>query len=213
MKEKLQVNKKHYDFLNYVTIERFNSVYYQLKLIMEADGSSLLEIGPGNNLIKKVIGDKIIVKTVDIDPELEPDYMASVTQLPLKDNSFDVVCAFQILEHIPFEKFEPALKEIARVSRKYTLLSLPYCMKMLKCEIKVKGLLEKQFLFTLPKFYKEFKFDGQHYWEVGSKGLSKMKIQKIIEKFFDIEENFNPYENPYHIFYKLKRKKHIHNGK
>ena len=60
--------------------------------------------------------------------------------------------------------------------------------------------------FTIPKFYRKHMFDGQHYWEIGTKGYSKNRIIKVLEKYFLVEEINNPYENPYHIFFKLRKK-------
>ena len=49
-------------------------------------------------------------------------------------------------------------------------------------------------------------FDGQHYWEIGTKGYQINKIINVLEKHFLVEEINNPYENPYHIFFKLRKK-------
>ena len=51
---KKQVNKKHYNFLAYVDKKRFMSYYYQLTNIYEINPKNILEIGVGNNFIKKI---------------------------------------------------------------------------------------------------------------------------------------------------------------
>jgi len=62
---------------------------------------------------------------VDIDPELKPDFVATAAQLPFKNNSYDCVCAFQVLEHLKYDESIAAFKEMARVARKNIVISLP----------------------------------------------------------------------------------------
>lgn len=201
-----QVNKNHYNFLKYVTKKRFMSYYYQLKYIYDINPKSILEIGAGNNFLKNSLKDNYDIKVLDIDPELKPDLIGSVDNIPIKNQSFDVICCFQVLEHLPFDKFERALSELRRVSKKYVLISLPY--SKLECKINIKLPLIPEFIsyHSFPQFYKKHNFDGHHYWEIGKRNYSKKKIIKIIKKLFIIEEVINPHESPYHLFFKLKKK-------
>jgi 2-polyprenyl-3-methyl-5-hydroxy-6-metoxy-1,4-benzoquinol methylase len=52
-----------------------------------------------------------------------PIAAADVTKLPFRDNQFDVVVSFEVLEHIPNPAI--AVTEYMRVSRDYLLLSVP----------------------------------------------------------------------------------------
>jgi SAM-dependent methyltransferase len=45
--------------------------------------------------------------------------------LPFEDGCFDLVSAFEILEHLPPERVPQALRELARVSRGYVLVTIP----------------------------------------------------------------------------------------
>lgn len=49
-----------------------------------------------------------------------------VTALTMPDNSFDIVVCAEVLEHIPPELLIRACKEIARVTRKWVLIGVPY---------------------------------------------------------------------------------------
>ncbi len=45
--------------------------------------------------------------------------------LPAKDAAFDLVCAFETLEHLPPPAIAHALRELARVSSKYVVATIP----------------------------------------------------------------------------------------
>ncbi len=201
----------HYDFLNYVDKKRFISCYYQLRYIYGINPKNILEIGVGGGLLKKFLRDTFSYKTLDIRETLKPDVVGNVVQLPAKNNAFDLVVCFQTLEHLPFSEFEPALKEIARVTRKDVLISLPYSSTSLYLEAKLPFLKDRilRWGVRIPHFFRKHSFDGQHYWEVGRKGYSIKTIKKSLEKFFNVKETFNPTDNTYHLFFRLE-KKHVH---
>ena len=208
----VQVHDEHYyDFLTYVNKKRFISCYYQLRYIYDINPKNILEIGVGSDLLKKFVRDTFSYKTLDISKTLKPDIVGDVVKLPLKDNVFDLIVCFQTLEHLPFSEFEPALKEIARVSRKDVLISLPYSSTSLYLEAKLPFLKDKILRcgVRIPHFFRKHSFDGQHYWEVGRKGYSIKTIKKSFEKFFNVKETFNPTDNTYHLFFRLE-KKHVY---
>jgi ubiquinone/menaquinone biosynthesis C-methylase UbiE len=201
-----RIDKEHYDFSKYVNKDRFMSYYYQLKFIYEIKPKNILEVGCGNKFLKNILKDHFNYKTLDIDSKLNPDYLGNVMEMPLKNSSFDLICCFQVLEHLPFHDFEKSLKELFRVSKRDVLISLPFSKIDLKAEIKLPFLKNKRIKMCISRFYKEHKFDGQHYWEIGKKGYSLKKIKTIIKKYFIIEKIINPYENTYHIFFKMRKK-------
>lgn len=51
---------------------------------------------------------------------------ASILEMPYPDNSFDLVWNEGVLEHFSPADFERAFKEMARVSRKFVLIDVPY---------------------------------------------------------------------------------------
>jgi SAM-dependent methyltransferase len=55
-----------------------------------------------------------------------PRVRASITQLPFLDGSFDLVLATEVFEHLSEAESGLALAEVARVSRKWVLITVPY---------------------------------------------------------------------------------------
>lgn len=165
---KKQVDKEHYEFSSYMSKRRWCSMWHQLDEVLSLEPDNVLEIGPGPGLFKAVAGGfGLKVETLDIAEDLNPDIVASATDMPLPDQSYDVVCSFQMLEHIPFEMSIAALKEMARVSKSNIIISLP------DAEIRW------PYSFYVPKFgtqnvlvkrpflkIKEHQFDGEHHWEI-----------------------------------------------
>ncbi len=94
---------------------------------------TVLDIGCGDGLLLKLLREKGIQPTgVDISPEAirrckEAGFEASEHSLDNKlsyaDNSFDTVTALDILEHVYDPLF--VLKEAARASREYVIVSVP----------------------------------------------------------------------------------------
>jgi SAM-dependent methyltransferase len=51
---------------------------------------------------------------------------ASIFALPFPDNAFDVVGCFEVLEHLPGNGPDAALRELSRIARKAVVLSVPH---------------------------------------------------------------------------------------
>ena len=110
----------------YNTKERACSFWHQVDEIFEIGASTVLEVGSGSGLVTNWLRTAgFEVKTLDLDPELEPDMVGSVTDIPLSANSCDAVLCCQVLEHLPFDQLPMALTEIGRVSRMGAVVSLP----------------------------------------------------------------------------------------
>jgi ubiquinone/menaquinone biosynthesis C-methylase UbiE len=200
-----QISKREgYAFERYAFEGRFVSYYHQLKLVLGRQPLSVLEVGAGDRVFGEFIkhNTDIAYTSVDIAEDLNPDVIASVTALPFADNSYDVVCAFEVLEHLPFESFDIALRELVRVARTGVVLSLPHFGPMLSFTFKIPFLKEVRVAYKIP-FPKKHVFNGQHYWEIGKKGYSASRIRKHIAHSGTIVENYVPWGSAYHHFYSV----------
>ena len=201
-----QVNRSYYNLKKYYDLARWSSYYYQIDEVLCVEPESVLEIGAGNKTLECYIESNtdIEYKSLDIAQDLQPDIIGSIDAIPLSDRSFDVVCAFEVLEHLPFDKFERSLSEIDRVAKKYAIISLPHFGPPIKINFKFPFLKEVKCHFKIP-YPRKHEFNGQHYWEIGKRGYSPKKIRGILSKYFKIEKEFVPYENQYHRFYVLRK--------
>jgi len=204
-----QVDASHYDLRRYVEKGQWNSFYHQIVEVCLSAPASVLEIGVGAGVLRhfvKTMG--IGYESVDIDPELHPDHVGSLPELPFPDGAYDTVACFEVLEHLPYEMFERSLNELFRIARKAVLLSLPDSGPTLRIFIPV---LDKGKALNLPRLDPpEHTFDGEHYWEINKRGYPQKKINKTIRNAgsragFALEKHFRVFEKPYHHFYILKK--------
>lgn len=199
-----QVGKEHYDFGRYCYPDRWASYYHQIQEIVATRPSSVLEIGAGDEVVKNYM-QKLGVSytTLDIADDLKPDIKGSITAMPVPDKSFDTVCAFEVLEHIPFEEVHAALKELARVAKNAVLVSVPHFGPPIHFQIKIPFLPLLTFFQKIP-FPKTHVFNGQHYWELGKKGYPPSRLRELMQTYFSIEKEFVPPGNAYHHFFILR---------
>ncbi|WP_339138116.1 MAG: class I SAM-dependent methyltransferase [Candidatus Electrothrix sp. GW3-4] len=208
MNETKQVDKDQYEFLRYMSKARWNSLWHQLDEVIRLKPERVLEIGPGLDVFKNTAGlYGVKVETLDIDPELKPDHVGSATALPFDDNSFDVVCAFQMLEHLPYETALQAFREMTRVSRGHIVISLPDAKPVWR------------YLFYLPKIgnfdwllprpfarMKTHHFDGEHHWEINKRGYPLEMLLRDLCEISEVIYTYRVKEKPFHRFLVLAAK-------
>lgn len=202
--QKKQVDKDHYEFKRYISKERWASMWHQLNEVISLQPESVLEIGPGPGVFKtlaKSFG--LHVETLDIDPELNPDHIASADDMPFEDKSYDVVCAFQMLEHVPYDLSLKIFSEMSRVARKRVIISLPDAHTIWSYSVYVPkiGQLRMQVARPLTR-KKRHEFDGEHYWEINKLGYSSNKVYHDLQQAGrrKLEKSYRVYEFPYHHF-------------
>lgn len=200
---KKQVEAAHYDFGNYMSKPRWNSVWHQLDELIRLRPENVLEIGPGTGLLKQAASSYgISIETLDLDPDLKPDYVASVTEMPFEDGQFDLVCAFQMLEHLPYDVSLKAFAEMSRVAANTIVISLPDVKPRCHLTIAIPGIGRKYVSFPIP-FHKPRPhiFDGEHHWEINKAGYELDRVVRDLSKSRTLRSSYRVPENPYHRFF------------
>ena len=206
-----QIDDPDYMTMEYLSRERWISFWYQIMEVTETNPESVLEIGPGPNIVSGVFKDmRIRLTSVDIDWKLRPTVNADITKLPFQNSSFDTVLAAEVLEHIPFNEVPKALKELSRVANKSIVITLPHFSNF------APAIALKLFPYV-PRFSKVFpisfpikhKFDGQHYWEIGKSGYSTSVVRRLLIESTGMKlvKDYLIEENPFHHVFVLKRSK------
>ena len=175
-----QVNSLHYAMGSYRSADKWSSYWHQLDLVRRYSSQKILEIGVGEGVVARELKNEgRAVTTFDIAEDLHPDVVGSVTDmLQIKEKSYDLVLAAEILEHICFEDVQEAFFQIARVVENYVVVSVPHPGYVFLLEFKVPLIRKVTLFIKLPFFWKRHQFDGQHYWELGKKGYS---VQSFIK--------------------------------
>lgn len=210
---KIQVKEGHYKKWKYTTFPRFISYYYQIDSVVKLDGvNTILEIGPGTKLVSGELGKLgYKVTTCDFDSSVEPDVVSDVRKLPFESDSFDCIMACQILEHIPFEEFEKVVGDMARITKKYAVVSLPNRSTGFELVFKIpfmQTLFKRRFFdlnIEFPVKFPGFAESDQHYWEIDHFTTSKKKVRKAFGRYFTIKKEFQPPLNKYHRFFILEK--------
>ncbi|MDQ8201093.1 class I SAM-dependent methyltransferase [Pelagicoccus enzymogenes] len=172
----------------------------------------ILEVGPGPGLVTQALKlEGYQVTTVDVQEELNPDVAASVLDLPMSDNSYDLALCCQVLEHLPFEQFRRALKELYRVTKKGLILSLPDASRPLSLSGQLPFLGRFSLQFAIPTIptpqFPSSKLDQMgHYWEIGYKGTALRDVKRAIATSgFEIKSTWRVNELLWHRFFELSK--------
>lgn len=207
-----QIQKETYDTSSYESKERWFSYVTQVQetliFLKKINGINVVEVGVGSKIFSAVLNaKKKKVTTVDIDPELMPDYVASVTELPFKNNQFDLAVAFEVLEHIKFADFRQAISELTRISKYGVIISIPDVRPYVSFSIKIPLINTFSFVGTVPVSLKKDSFDGEHYWEIGRKNYPKRRIMRVLKSFKRIKcgKEFRVAGCPFHHFFILEK--------
>lgn len=198
---------------NNSSVLQFVSYFFQVDLPIRLQPKNILEIGIGDNTTSNYLKQhNLDVVTCDIDKNRYPNYVSDIKYLPFRVGSFDIVLAYEVIEHLPWENINHVFEELHRISRKYVIISVPYASHNFEIAIKfplIRRLLKKDFIdifFRIPYPVRDIKNIGDpHYWEIGRKSYPMKKFKKVIEKYFKIKREIRPTLHSYHHFMILER--------
>lgn len=208
-------NVDHHYGAGYLSRERWISYVTQVSAVADLKPKRVAEIGVGPGVVGAMLeatypGCQYV--SVDIDTELGPKVCASVTSLPFAEGSMDAIFCCQVLEHLPFDLFVPALEELGRTTSHRVVISLPNVSPFFF--LRARGTRR-----LLPSLWKgvslpypcpvthDFASHGQHYWEIGKKGYPVSRIlEGIGSAGLLLKDHFRMVERPYWHFFILDRR-------
>ncbi len=212
-----QVNKEHYDSEDYENMPRFSSYFHQQRLLrkkielllQKSNSVKILEIGSGSAFLKSYISanyPQVDYKVMDLAEDLSPDFLGDMTQIDaIVQERFDIICAFEVFEHVEYEDAIKTLNKIAQLTGN-VIFSIPYVRLYFSMRLKMSVIKPVSFLLSVP-FPIQHKFDGQHYWELGTKGYAPKRLRQDLSESYDINQEFSDNLNPWHRFFELTVKK------
>ncbi len=136
--------------------------------------------------------------TVDIDEEKKPDIVANIVTFD-PDQVFDHILAFEVFEHIPFEKFVQVVEKLSRRCRKYFFVSVPQFRRVVaSIECRLPKLGRVAFALTIPK---RRLTEAHHVWELGYQGISERKLVSIFSNYgFRLEHSEQAFRRSFFAF-------------
>jgi 2-polyprenyl-3-methyl-5-hydroxy-6-metoxy-1,4-benzoquinol methylase len=199
-----------YNAQTYDELDRFVSYWNQkeaiVKLASRLESASILEIGKGNGFLSEYLKrHQFDIETFDSAPDLKPDYIGDIRSVShIVKKKFDIVCAFEVLEHIPYTDVPHILTELAALTKNYLVISLPQSRLYLSFWLKLNVVRPLQVYLSLP-FPTEHTFDGEHHWELGKWDYPISKFRILLEKHFIVQKEYTHPLNCYHRFFILAK--------
>jgi len=102
--------------------------------MVPTDVRSLCDVGCGNGVFVNYLADKkYSFSIMAIDRSVAAlKYVRTekkegdLSAIPLDDASYDCVTCLEVIEHLPYGAYEKGLTELARVAKKYIIVSVPF---------------------------------------------------------------------------------------
>lgn len=209
------MTQPHYYSSAYCSPIRMASFGYQIQEACKTEPESVLEIGIGSGIVASALRRMVKkVVTLDIDPQLAPDICGNVLGLPFDDNSFDTILCCEVLEHLPFDWFGPALSELRRVSRRHVLISLPDVTRYYVIRINLPRLSwDYRFSFPYGPAPHSVRCD-EHFWEIGQDRYPLSIVEDVMKRSsLTIDKTYRAPEFDYHRFFVLSKRDVEENGR
>ena len=188
-----KLKSAYYSFKNYNSKTRLITYWHQIDEVLDSAPQRVLEIGKGTGLVSSYLKNLgVEVATLDINEELQPDFVGDVTELDQKfdASSWDVVLCARVLHHIPFAEFENIISQCIHVARSRAVISVPVDDFRIYFSSRVTSRPYKTITIPLPLFLKKRlgklagKTPGSGLWQVNS---SKQTAFAEIERIADAQ--------------------------
>jgi hypothetical protein len=203
-----QVETEHYRRRSYDTRERFFTYWAQIEEVLRLQSFPVLEVGVGNGFVSDYLRRRAVpVTTCDFDVRLRPEVVCDIRALGLRSGSVGTVLASEILEHIPFDTFVPALRELHYVSKRFAVISVPNASRAYRIWIHTPW-GPKRWLFSLrwlPRRRTPLT-PRQLFWEIDLRDYPIEKVKGCLaEAGWIVDRDYRLFESPYHHFFVLRK--------
>lgn len=156
--------------------------WHQINCVMNISritkSDSIFEVGKGSGHTSNYLKDKgYSVKTIDIDENKRPDIVLDITtdEVPYAD----AFIAFEIMEHIPYNKAEKLVQALSDKGTKVLIFSLPYAFKSY---LWLEGFILKFGAFSSNIGKKRKKIISKHHhWELGIDGHNVKTVKALLK--------------------------------
>lgn len=125
---------------------RYFPIIRELKQQLD-DGDSILEVGSGvfglgQFFDRPFVGCDVSFSTKPRKPMFP--VLATATQLPFGDETFDAVIVSDVLEHVPPECRTAVIREALRVTRKVAIFGFPCGQEAFACDQRLAGIYDQE---------------------------------------------------------------------
>ena len=169
--------------------------WHQVKLIEKElfgvpNPIQILELGIGSGFLKNYLQAKgHSVLSIDIDPDKKPDIIHDIRYYHIKE-SFDIVLAYEIFEHFPFEDLPRVLKNLHTICKQCMCVGLPeYRSPVFEFFFRLCKFSTNHRIMT-PTLFGKKELIKAHHWEVNQPGFSLAKIENsFAEEGFKLDRH------------------------
>jgi hypothetical protein len=198
-------NPGRYSWEKYMSQDRWCSFWHQVNVIVQQNPRQVLEVGGGNGLLRSIcrtLG--IEFRMMDIREETGPDLVGSVLEIPLADRAVDLSCAFQMLEHVPYQDALVGFRELCRVARRDVIISLPNATRAFPLSLTIPRVASLR--WTIPGIGLPLHtMVKSHCWEIGRPATTLRKVIADFSAEARLVKTFRVFENPYHQFFHFSK--------
>ncbi len=190
----------------YFSLEQLWSFSEQIYHLRRAEARRIIEVGVGNGFVSgflRTMGLEVL--TCDINPNLKPDLLVSVTDLHkhVQPGDYDLISCCEVMEHMPFEHFEETMQAFSRLADKLFLTVPVYGWKF-GLSVKLSFMSRVRWIsrwFAWPAG--SYRMIPMHFWEVGSQRETRHReLIAILRRHYRSVESDYLKMNPYHRYYK-----------